>query len=88
MNYRLEGVNGEAVFHWDNTFAGSNSADGSAPAGYRIEQIGDTGNRTLVFFSIHASNKPAVGAVGGENQTRPVSETAQRAAHATQLWPR
>jgi hypothetical protein len=57
VTYRLEGVNGNAVFHWDNPFSGSNSADGSAPPGFKIEQVGDKGNRTLVFFSIHDANK-------------------------------
>src|SRR5215510_945807 len=55
--YRLSGVNGKAVFHWDNPFVGSNSANGEAPAGFKVEQIGDTGNRTLIFFSIHASDQ-------------------------------
>ncbi|HWZ45477.1 MAG TPA: hypothetical protein VNW97_18525 [Candidatus Saccharimonadales bacterium] len=59
VTYRLEGVNGNAVFHWDNPFAGSNSANGSAPAGFKVEQIGDAGNRTLVFFSLHDANQPA-----------------------------
>jgi hypothetical protein len=58
VSYRLAGINGTAVFHWDNPFAGSNSADGSAPPGFTIQNIGDAGNRTLVFFSIHAANRP------------------------------
>lgn len=59
VTYRLVGVNGTAVFHWDNPFAGGNSADGSAPAGFSVQNIGDAGNRTLVFFSIHPSNRQA-----------------------------
>src|SRR5947209_7186538 len=58
VTYRLDGVNGNAVFHWDNPFSGSNSADGSAPAGFSVQTIGDAGNRTLVFFSIHPANRP------------------------------
>lgn len=58
VTYRLDGVGGNAVFHWDNPFVGSNSISGSAPAAFKIEQIGDTGNRTLVFFSIHDANQP------------------------------
>jgi len=56
VTYRLDAVNGTAAFHWDNPFVGSNSANGSAPHGYQVSQIGDKGNRTLVFFSIHATN--------------------------------
>ena len=58
VTYQLDGLNGTASFHWDNPYAGSNSANGSAPAGFQVEQIGDTGNRTLVFFSIHSVNQP------------------------------
>jgi hypothetical protein len=59
VTYRLEGIGGTAVFHWDNPFTGSNSADGSAPAGFSVQSIGDSGNRTLVFFSIHPGNRAA-----------------------------
>lgn len=59
VTYQLAGVGGTAQFHWDNPFAGSNSADGSAPAGFKVEQIGDSGNRTLVFFTIHPANTQA-----------------------------
>jgi hypothetical protein len=58
VKYRLEGVAGDARFEWDNPFVGSNSARGSAPEGYAIAQVGDKGNRTLVFFSIHDRNNP------------------------------
>ena len=57
VTYRLDGVPGEVSIHWDNPFAGSNSANGSAPAGFKVEQIGDAGNRTLIFFSVHAANQ-------------------------------
>lgn len=56
--YRIEGVPGEAQFNWDNPFVGSNSASASAPAGYHAGQIGDKGNRTLVFFSIAPLSQP------------------------------
>lgn len=57
VTYRLQGVNGTAVFHWDNPFVGTNSSDGSAPPGFVVQSIGDAGNRTLVFFSIHPANR-------------------------------
>jgi hypothetical protein len=57
VTYQVTGVSGTASFHWDNPYVGSNSANGSAPPGFQVEQIGDTGNRTLVFFSIHAVNQ-------------------------------
>ncbi|GAA3077163.1 hypothetical protein GCM10020000_73410 [Streptomyces olivoverticillatus] len=58
VRYRLAGVPGEAAFHWDNPFYGSNSANGSAPGGFSVEQLGNTGNRTLVFFfTIHPINR-------------------------------
>ena len=56
--YRLDTVNGNATFNWDNPFVGSNSAGGAAPNGLAIEVIGDKGNRTLAFFSIHDANNP------------------------------
>ncbi len=56
--YRVEGVAGEAQFNWDNPFVGSNSASASAPAGFHAGQIGDKGNRTLVFFSIAPVSQP------------------------------
>ena len=58
VTYSLDGVGGNAAFHWDNPFVGSNSANGSAPGGFKVEMIGDKGNRTLVFFSIHDANHP------------------------------
>jgi len=56
--YRLDGISGNATFYWDNPFVGSNSASGSAPGGLKVEVIGDKGNRTLAFFSIHDANHP------------------------------
>lgn len=56
--YKLDGIGGTATFYWDNPFAGSNSANGSGPPGFQVEMIGDKGNRTLVFFSIHDANHP------------------------------
>ncbi|WP_407542885.1 hypothetical protein Q0M94_24730 (plasmid) [Deinococcus radiomollis] len=57
--YALSGISGNATFHWDNPFVGSNSASGSGPTGYRVAMLGDTGNRTLVFFSLHEADHPA-----------------------------
>src|SRR5665213_1639147 len=59
--YRIDGVPGEATFSWDNPFVGSNSASASAPAGFHAAQIGDKGNRTLVFFSIAEVGTPTTG---------------------------
>jgi hypothetical protein len=42
VKYRLDGVPGEVQFNWDNPFV-DNSASGSAPTGYAIEQVGDKG---------------------------------------------
>ncbi len=56
--YRLDGIGGNATFYWDNPFVGSNSASGSAPGGFKVEVIGDKGNRTLAFFSIHDADRP------------------------------
>jgi hypothetical protein len=58
VTYTLDGINGEAIFYWDNPFVGKNSASGSAPSGYKVDKIGDKGNNTLVFFSIHDANNP------------------------------
>jgi hypothetical protein len=76
--YRLDGVNGNVTFHWDNPFVGSNSANGSAPSGFQVQQIGDAGNRTLVFFSIHDTAHPTaqcnaqwvIGALGTHAESR------------------
>ena len=57
VRYHVEHASSDAQFNWDNPFVGSNSASGSAPAGYRIQEIGDKGNRTLVFFSFHHANR-------------------------------
>jgi hypothetical protein len=59
VTYKIESVGGQAQFKWDDPYVGSNSASGSAPAGYKIEEIGDKGNRTAVFFSFHRADKPA-----------------------------
>lgn len=56
VSYGLAGVNGTISFHWDNPFVGSNSASGSAPGGFKVDQVGDAGNRTLIFFSVHPAN--------------------------------
>ncbi len=58
VTYGINGIGGTATFSWDNPFVGSNSANGSAPPGLKVEQIGNKGNRTLVFFSIHNANNP------------------------------
>ena len=57
--YALAGIGGNATFNWDNPFVGSNSASGSGPTGYQVAILGDTGNRTLVFFSLHDASHPA-----------------------------
>jgi hypothetical protein len=56
--YRLDGVSGEANFHWDNPFYGSNSASDSGPPGYATTHLGNHGNRTVVFFEIHQVGAP------------------------------
>ncbi len=58
VTYQIEGVGGQAQFRWDNPFVGNNSASGSAPAGFKVEEIGDKGNRTVVFFSFHRADRP------------------------------
>ena len=73
--YRLEGVNGEARFGWNNPFYGRNSASASGPPGYPASHIGNRGNRTLVFYEIHSAGAPGVrcnpGWVLGHLGTRP-----------------
>lgn len=58
VKYRLEGFPGEAKFHWDNPFLGSNSADGLGPDGYAVDYIGNTSNHTTIFFSLHRRDDP------------------------------
>lgn len=58
VTYRLDGISGTSIFNWDNPFVGSNSANGSGSSGFKIDTIGNKGNRTLVFFSIHDANNP------------------------------
>jgi hypothetical protein len=59
VTYRIDGINGTSTFHWNNPFVGSNSANGAAPPGYKVEQVGNKGNRTAVFFSIHDAKNPS-----------------------------
>jgi hypothetical protein len=58
VRYHIAGVAGDAQFNWDNPFVGGNSASGSTPPGYKIEHLGNKGNRTLVFFSFHRADTP------------------------------
>jgi hypothetical protein len=59
VKYRLEGVAGEASFHFDNPFAGSNSFDSSAPDGYATDHTIGHSDHTVVFFFIRSATQAA-----------------------------
>ena len=54
LNYFIEGEPPEKqVFcYWDNPFAGSNSYNATAPAGYQIQTQGSPGDNSIVIYKL------------------------------------
>jgi hypothetical protein len=59
VKYRIEGVAGEASFHFDNPYAGTNSYGSSAPSGYATDHTIGHANHTVVFFFIRPKTQAA-----------------------------
>ena len=59
VRYKLQGVPGEASFHWDNPFAGSNSFSSSAPGGFASDHTIGHADHTVVFFFIRSAAQQA-----------------------------
>jgi hypothetical protein len=59
VSYRIEGVPGMVRMHFDNPFAGSNSYDSQAPAGYATDHTIGHANHTVVFFFVRAVTQAA-----------------------------